>query len=139
MILRRGIAPSAETAAVETDAVARLPELNRIMVHEATSATPRLRWIVEQHVRARFEVLAEQWLAVRAERATTLDADPIVVYYTIVGAASLLYVNTPEARLLLGRDDIVDDELIEAHAELIVSMLLGGARTTHATPHLLAP
>ncbi len=104
-----------------------------MMVHEATSATPRLRWIVEQHVRARFEVLAEQWLAVRDENATALDADPIVVYYTIVGAASLLYVNTPEAHLLLGRDDLVDDDVIEAHAELIVSMLLGGG-ATHTAP-----
>lgn len=106
-------------------AVAALPELNRIMVHEATAATPRLEWIVEQHVRNRFDALAEQWLAVRADGAGTIEADPIVIYYTVVGAASLLYVNTPEAHLLLGRDDVVDDRLIDAHADLIVTMLLG--------------
>ncbi len=109
-------------------AVARLPELNRIMVHEATAATPRLEWIVEEHVRARFETLAEQWLAVRSDGATAIDADPIVIYYTVVGAASLLYVNTPEAHLLLGRDDVVDDALIDTHADLLVAMLLGGDR-----------
>lgn len=106
-------------------AVAALPELNRIMMHEGTAATPRLEWIVEQHVRPRFDALADQWLAVRACGATPIDADPIVIYYTVVGAASLLYVNTPEADLLLGRDDIVDDALIDAHADLLVTMLLG--------------
>jgi AcrR family transcriptional regulator len=106
-------------------AVAELPELNRIMVHEATAPTPRLEWIVEHHVRARFDVVSDQWLAVRADGATTIEADPIVIYYTVVGAASLLYVNKPEAHLLLGRDDVVDDSLIDAHADLIVSMLLG--------------
>ncbi len=108
-------------------AVAHLPELNRIMMHEATAATPRLHWIVEQHVRARFDALSELWLAVRADAAATLDADPIVIYYTVIGAASLLYVNTPEAHVLLGRDDVVDDTLIDAHADLLVAMLLGGA------------
>ena len=118
-------------------AVAELPELNRIMVHEATAATPRLEWIVEQHVRVRFDTLAEQWLAVRADGATTIEADPIVIYYTVVGAASLLYVNTPEAHLLLGRDDVVDDALIDAHADLLVAMLLGSA--THGTEHSNEP
>lgn len=111
-------------------AVARLPELNRIMVHEATAVTPRLEWIVEQHVRPRFEAFAEQWSAVQRETATSINADPIVIYYTVVGAASLIYVNTPEAHVLLGRDDLVDDQLISAHADLIVSMLLGANQPT---------
>ena len=110
-------------------AVAALPELNRIMVHEATARTPRLEWIVEQHVRDRFDSLADQWLAVRADGQAS-DADPIVIYYTVVGVASLLYVNTPEAHLLLGRDDLVDDTVIDAHADLLVTMLLGNEPST---------
>ena len=38
-------------------AVAEIPELNRIMVHEATAPSDRLRWIVERHTRPRFELL----------------------------------------------------------------------------------
>ena len=45
--------------------VARLPELNRIMVHEATADSERLAWIVETHVRARFELLGQLWHEVR--------------------------------------------------------------------------
>jgi TetR/AcrR family transcriptional regulator len=109
-------------------AVSRLPELNRIMVHEATSDSERLAWIVECHVRARFEQLETLWSAVRASGGTDLDADPVIIYYTVLGAASLLYVNAAEARRLVGSTgshDLIDDELIEAHADTLVAMLLG--------------
>jgi TetR/AcrR family transcriptional regulator len=117
--------------------VARLPELNRIMVHEATADSDRLAWIVETHVRARFEQLGMLWREVRESGATELDADPVVIYYTVLGAASLLYVNAAEARRLLGRsgaDDVISDALITSHADTLVAMLLGpsAARTrTH--------
>lgn len=109
-------------------AVSRLPELNRIMVHEGTADSERLAWIVESHVRARFEQLATLWRAVRACGATSLDADPVIIYYTLLGAASLLYVNAAEARRLVGStgsQDVIDDELIETHADTLVAMLLG--------------
>ena len=108
--------------------VSRLPELNRIMVHEATADSERLAWIVETHVRARFEQLGTLWREVRESGGTELDADPVIIYYTLVGAASLLYVNAAEARRLLGQegpDDVISDSLIEAHADTLVAMLLG--------------
>jgi AcrR family transcriptional regulator len=108
--------------------VSRLPELNRIMVHEATADSERLAWIVETHVRARFERLGMLWRAVRESGATELDVDPVIIYYTLIGAASLLYVNAAEARRLLrrrGSDDLINDALIEAHADTLVAMVLG--------------
>jgi TetR/AcrR family transcriptional regulator len=108
--------------------VSRLPELNRIMVHEATADSERLAWIVETHVRARFEQLESLWRALRASGATDLDADPVIIYYTLLGAASLLYVNAAEARRLVGStsaDDVISDTLIENHADTLVAMLLG--------------
>ncbi len=108
--------------------VSRLPELNRIMVHEATTDSERLGWIVETHVRARFERLGMLWRAVRESGATELDADPVIIYYTLIGAASLLYVNAAEARRLIGQKgtgDVISDALIEAHADTLVAMVLG--------------
>ena len=110
--------------------VARLPELNRIMVHEATADSERLDWIVETHVRARFEQFGVLWGAVRESGANELDVDPVIVYYTLLGAASLLYVNAAEARRLLGRagsGDVISNELIEAHADTLVVMFLGSS------------
>jgi AcrR family transcriptional regulator len=130
----------ASTVRALVRSVARLPELNRIMVHEATADSERLAWIVETHVRARFEQLAAQWQEVRESGATALDVDPVIIYYTLVGAASLLYVNAAEARRLLGHHsgahDVISDALIEAHADTLVAMLLGprsGRRRTKGT------
>jgi AcrR family transcriptional regulator len=111
--------------------VSRLPELNRIMVHEATADSERLAWIVETHVRARFEQLATLWRALHGSGATDLDADPVIIYYTLLGAASLLYVNADEARRLVGSatsDDVIDDRLIETHANTLVAMFIGSSR-----------
>jgi len=108
-------------------AVSNLPELNRIMVHESTAASDRLTWMVDRHVRHRFEQLSELWQLVRAQGRTHLDADPLVIYYCVVGAASLLYVNAPEAQLLARKRTrrVVSDELVSAHADTLVAMLLG--------------
>jgi len=109
-------------------AVSRLPELNRVMVHASTADSERLAWLVDQHVRPRFEQLAPVWQQVQAEGGTHLDADPLLIYYCLLGAASLLYVNAPEAAHLLGvpgSTRVVTDAVVESHADTIVAMLLG--------------
>jgi TetR/AcrR family transcriptional regulator len=103
-------------------AVAGLPELHRIMVQEATTESGRLDWIVERHTRPRFERLTAQWRWLRAEGVVS-EIDETVLYYTLVGAASLPYVNAPEA-LLLGHDTS-QRGFIEAHADALVTMVLG--------------
>lgn len=115
-------------------AVSTLPELNRVMVHEATTASERLTWLVDRHVRARFDGLGALWARVRATGGTHLDADPLVLYYCLLGAASLLYVNAPEARLLGAGADAAcaTDALVDAHADTLVAMLLGPARARPA-------
>lgn len=109
-------------------AVSRLPELNRVMVHASTTDSERLAWLVDRHVRPRFDQLSPLWEQVRAEGGTHLDADPLLVYYCLLGSASLLYVNAPEAAHLLGVADsarVVTGGLVESHADTIVAMLLG--------------
>jgi AcrR family transcriptional regulator len=109
-------------------AVSRLPELNRIMVHASTADSERLAWLVDRHVRPRFEQLAPLWQQVQAEGGTHLDADPLLIYYCLLGSASLLYVNAPEAAVLLGTpgsNRVLTDEIVASHADTIVAMLLG--------------
>ena len=108
-----------------TRAAAELPELNRIMVQEATIDSDRLRWIVEQHTRPRFEKLTATWRNLR-QAGTIPDIDEVVLYYSLVGAASLAYVNAPEARLL-GHDTMAP-EFIDAHADALVILFLGSDR-----------
>lgn len=103
-------------------AAAGLPELNRIMVQEATIDSERLQWIVDHHTRPRFEVVTTQWRKLRAEEQVA-DIDEVVLYYSLVGAASLAYVNAPEARLL--GHDTLSEAFISAHADALVAMFLG--------------
>ena len=103
---------------------AELPELNRIMVQEATIDSERLRWTVERHTRPRFETLIADWRRLRAAGAAP-DVAEVVLYYSLVGAASLAYVNAPEARLL--GYDTQSPAFIESHAEALVTLFLGAA------------
>jgi len=103
-------------------AVAELPELNRIMVLEATMDSSRLAWIVDHHTTARYRLLTTQWSELRAAGAVR-DIDPAVAYYSLIGAASLAYVNAPEARLL--GQDTSEASFIESHADALLSMFLG--------------
>ena len=105
-------------------AAAGLPELNRIMVQEATIESDRLRWIVDRHTRPRFEILTAVWRRLRSAGEVP-DIDDVVVYYSLVGAASLPYVNAPEARLL--GHDTLDARFIDAHADALVGLFLGAS------------
>jgi AcrR family transcriptional regulator len=104
-------------------AAAELPELNRIMVQEATTDSERLQWIVERHTRHRFETLTRDWRRLRTA-GEVADIDETVLYYSLVGAASLAYVNAPEARLL--GHDTLHARFIDAHADALVRLFVGG-------------
>jgi TetR/AcrR family transcriptional regulator len=100
------------------------PELNQIMVHEGTAASDRLTWMTETHVRPVFDGIGPAWRVLRgAGIAAPIDSE--ILYYVLVGAASLPYVNAPEVRLLTGQDPN-DPTWIGAHAEGLVAILLPG-------------
>lgn len=100
------------------------PELNRIMMHEATSPSDRLTWLVETQVGHRREAV----LRARRELQDAGLASPAItdetLYHTVIGAASLLYANAPEAQLL--GIDPSDPELVERHADGLVALFLPG-------------
>jgi TetR/AcrR family transcriptional regulator len=100
------------------------PELNQIMVHEGTAASDRLTWMTETHVKPVFEAIRPAWQILRhAGDAAPIDNE--ILYYVLVGAASLPYVNAPEVRLLTGRDPS-SPNWIRAHANGLVAILLPG-------------
>jgi TetR/AcrR family transcriptional regulator len=104
------------------------PELNQIMVHEATAASDRLTWITETHIKPNFDAIGVAWRMLRdAGQAAPIDSD--ILYYLLVGAASQPYVTAAEVRLLTGRDP-GQPEWINAHAEALVAILLPGLRGT---------
>jgi AcrR family transcriptional regulator len=100
------------------------PELNQIMVHEGTAASDRLAWMTETHVKPVFDGIRPAWQMLRvAGVAPPIDSE--ILYYVLVGAASLPYVNAPEVRLLTGQDPS-NPQWINAHADGLVTILLPG-------------
>jgi len=101
---------------------ARRPELNRIMMHEGSAPSERLDWLVETHLRQRYKALHSRWQQLQLG-AEISRMPPAILYHALIGAASLLYANSPEA-VLFGIDPSEPD-LIEAHADALVEMFLG--------------
>ncbi len=108
------------------------PELNQIMVHEATARGARLRWMTERHVRPLYDAVRLLWRRLRLARIAAPIGDA-VFHYVLVGAASLPYVNAPEARLLTGEEP-TDASWVEAHAEGLVATFLPGRVARRARP-----
>ena len=102
------------------------PELNQIMVHEATAQSGRLRWMTERHVRPLYETVRVLWRRLR-EAGIAAPIDDAVFHYVLVGAASLPYVNAPEARLLTGAEP-TDPSWVEGHADGLVATFLPNRR-----------
>jgi AcrR family transcriptional regulator len=134
----RGVFPAKPTeigmpalAAAYADGIRRLvrfvaahPELNQIMVHEGTAASDRLEWMTDTHIKPFFNGIRPAWQMLRnAGIAAPIDSE--ILYYVLVGGASLPYVNAAEVRLLTGRDPN-DPTWIDAHADGLVSILLPG-------------
>jgi hypothetical protein len=101
------------------------PELNQIMVHEATAESARLRWITERHVKPLYDTVRRLWRRLR-EAGIAAPIDDRLFHYVMVGAASLVYVNAPEARLLTGIEPTAA-RWVETHAEGLVATLLPNA------------
>jgi TetR/AcrR family transcriptional regulator len=104
--------------------VAEHPELNQIMVHEGTAPSDRLEWMTDTHIKPFFNGIRPAWQMLRnAGIAAPIDSE--ILYYVLVGGASLPYVNAAEVRLLTRRDPN-DATWIEAHADGLVAILLPG-------------
>ena len=95
---------------------ARHPELFQIMVDSGRHDDDRMRWVVDRHLRSRFEAFA---------RLAGIDASANFahVYYAVVGAASLISAVAPECRALTGVDPLTE-QAIRRHADLIADLMM---------------
>jgi TetR/AcrR family transcriptional regulator len=99
------------------------PELHRFMVEVGKHDGPRLQWLVDRHVRPLYEASRQLIEAAQGEGALPC-IDPVHLHYALVGAATHLFVMAAEVRRLTGKDPMQKD-MIETHADMIVSLLFG--------------
>ena len=100
--------------------VAAHPELFRLMVDEGKNSEDRMKWLVDTHLKPRFDEFAG------IGGAAAVGADPVFAphaYYVMAGAGSLIFAVAPECRRLTGVDP-ESDEVIERHAEFVARLLV---------------
>jgi len=103
------------------------PEFIRLMHDEGKRNGPRMRWLVDRHVRPLYA--AVQALLEQARGRGVLPSEIPVVHfhYMLVGSIGLIFHQAEECRRLTGVDP-ADPSVIDAHAEAVTRLLLG-------TPH----
>jgi AcrR family transcriptional regulator len=105
--------------------VARRPEFARLMSEEGKREGPRMRWIVDRHVRPMHAASLELLGRARVGSPAMTGLDPAHLYYILVGAVTQLFHQGPEFRRLTGLDPS-DDAVIDAHADALIQLFLGG-------------
>lgn len=104
--------------------VARRPEFMRLMNDEGKRDGPRMRWLADHHVRPFADAVRDLALRAQASGALPTEVPAASLHYIALGAAGLLFSQTPECAYLLGVDPTTD-AFAEAHADAVVRMMLG--------------
>lgn len=107
--------------------VARNPEFVRLMHDEGKRRGPRMRWIVDRHVKKLFERLASLFERSRALGLVPSDIDPVHFVYVLAGAAGIFFHQAEECRRVAGIDPFAPDA-VAAHARAVEHLFLGDSR-----------
>lgn len=95
------------------------PELFRLMVDEGKNSDRRMKWLVDTHLKPRYE----QFMRPPGARTGRYDEASLPhAYYVMAGAGSLIFAVAPECRRLTGLDPETAPA-IEAHAEFVARLL----------------
>ena len=103
--------------------VARNPEFVRLMHEEGKRRGPRMRWLVDRHVKPMYEAVSN--IVRRAQERGSMPADiaPVHFHYILAGAVGVIFHQAEECKRLTGIDPF-DEAVVEAHARLVETMLL---------------
>ena len=102
------------------------PQLHRIITQECKNDGPRMDWMVERHIRPRYEQTTALFTLL-VEAGHVPDIPVAHLYYILTGAGPTMFVLAPECRRLSGIDPQAP-EVIEAHADAVISLLFGPDR-----------
>ena len=104
--------------------VARNPEFVRLMHDEGKHRGPRMRWLVDRHVKPMFEQLLPMIGRLQEIGRLPDDIAPLHFAYALIGAIDVIFHQVEECRRVTGVDP-TDPAVIEAHARAVEHMLLG--------------
>ncbi len=99
------------------------PQLHRLITQECKTDGPRMEWMVERHIRPLYNQ-ATQLFTRLAEQGAAPAIPAAHLYYILTGAGPTMFVLAPECQRLTGVDPQSPD-VIEAHADAVISLLFG--------------
>jgi TetR/AcrR family transcriptional regulator len=99
------------------------PQLHRIITQECKTDGRRMDWLVERHIRPRYEQTAAMFTRLVGAGHLPDIAVPHL-YYIVTGAAPTMFVLAPECRRLAGIDPHAPD-VVEAHADAVTALIFG--------------
>jgi TetR/AcrR family transcriptional regulator len=102
---------------------ARNPQLHRIITQESKADSARMDYLVEHHVRPLYESTVALFEHLVRDGVVP-PIPPAHLYYILTGAGPTMFVLAPECRRLTGLDP-ESDEVIEAHADAVCTLLFG--------------
>ena len=100
---------------------ARLPELNRLMIQEGMREEDRLQWLIEHAVGPWYQQVCRIYDEAKA-LGVAPQMDHVNFYYVLTGAATLIFSNQVEARLLTGIDPTTEDQ-VGQHADALANLI----------------
>jgi len=99
--------------------VAENPALFRLMVDEGKVADKRMNWLVDTHIKPRFDAIARKLCEI-----VGVDEQLIPhAFYALAGASSLIFAVAPECRRLTGLNPRTAGA-IETHAQFIANLMV---------------
>jgi TetR/AcrR family transcriptional regulator len=104
--------------------VALHPEFIRLMHDEGKRESPRMRWLVDRHVRPLYETTVAALCSAQELGVLPAGIEPLHFHYILIGAVALVFHQAPECRRLTGREPS-EDAFIEAHADAVTHLFLG--------------
>ena len=99
---------------------AKHPEVFRFMVDEGNIDDDRMRWLVDTHLKPRFEFMLTAGVVGVTELEATLAPH---AFYALAGAGSFIFAVSPACKRLTGLDPN-KRKVIDAHADYLANLMI---------------
>ena len=104
--------------------VAQHPEFVRLMHDEGKRRGPRMRWIVDRHVKPMFERTVPMIRQLQDAGCLPTDIDPLHFVYALIGAIDMVFHQAEECRRVTGADPR-SPAFVDAHSRAVEHLFLG--------------
>lgn len=104
--------------------VAQRPEFVRLMHEEGKRRGPRMRWLVDRHVKPMFDLILPMVERAQAAGAIPSGVPPVHFIYIFIGAVGVIFHQSEECKRITGIDPFTP-AAVEAHSRAVETVLLG--------------